>query len=45
MVSMGIKKKRVEALERHVEKKFLTLSLLAAAMVMMAVLMALLGNK
>jgi hypothetical protein len=42
---MGIKKKRVEELERRVEKKFLALSLLAAGLVMMAVLLALLGNK
>jgi hypothetical protein len=43
--NMGIKKKKVEELERHVEKKFFALSLLTAVMVMMAVLLALLGNK
>ena len=42
---MGTKKRRVEKLEKHVEKKFLLLSLVAAALVGAAMLLALLGNK
>jgi hypothetical protein len=42
---MGTKKKRIEKLERHVERKFLAFSLMAIGLVAMIVLLALLGNK
>ncbi|HKD79741.1 MAG TPA: hypothetical protein VKH81_08620 [Candidatus Angelobacter sp.] len=41
---MGIKKRRVEELERHVERKFFALSVLALGIVMAAVVVALLGR-
>jgi hypothetical protein len=43
--AMGVKKKRVEQLERNVERKFFVFSALAVALVVMAVMLALLGNK
>jgi len=42
---MGIKKRRVEELERNVEKKFLVFSAVAVALVIMAVMLALMGNR
>jgi len=42
---MGIKKRRVEEMERNVEKKFFLFSAVAVALVIMAVMMALMGNK
>lgn len=42
---MGVKKKRVEQLERNVEKTFFVFSAFAVALVVMAVMLALLGTK
>jgi len=42
---MGVKKKRVEKLERNVEKKFVLFSLILLAAAAMVTLLALLGNK